>query len=227
MGIPFAVKAPLIRLKALLPWDQCRFLRDIRGVIHVGANTGQERNAYGAHGLSVLWIEPIPEVFGELLVNIATFARQRAICALVSDSDGATHAFHVASNHGQSSSVLPLKHHRDIWPEVHFDRTIELTGWTLLTLLERHGIDGRTHDALVLDTQGAEMSVLRGAGSLLREFRYVKVEAADFELYEGCCTLAELSAFLASHGFAERSRRRFAQSPQGGSCYDVVFRRAR
>jgi FkbM family methyltransferase len=227
MRIPFAVKAPLLRLKAHLPWDQCRFLRDIRGVIHVGANTGQERNAYGAHGLSVLWIEPIPEVFGELLVNIATFARQRAICALVSDSDGATHAFHVASNHGQSSSVLPLKHHRDIWPEVHFDRTIELTGWTLPTLLERDGIDGRMYDALVLDTQGAEMSVLRGAGSLLREFRYVKVEAADFELYEGCCTLEELSAFLASYGYAERSRRRFASRPQGGSCFDVVFQRRR
>ncbi|MGA1354328.1 MAG: FkbM family methyltransferase, partial [Candidatus Limnocylindrus sp.] len=148
-------------------------------------------------------------------------------CALVSDSDGSTYAFHVASNHGQSSSVLPLKHHRDIWPEVRFDRTIQLTGWTLPTLLERDGIDGRTYDALVLDTQGAEMSVLRGAGSLLRGFRYVKVEAADFELYEGCCTLAELSAFLARYGYAERSRRRFARRPEGGSCFDVVFERRR
>lgn len=227
MAIPFAVKAPLLRLKARLPWDQHHFLRDVRGVIHVGANTGQERNAYGAHGLSVLWIEPIPEVFGELLVNIATFARQRAICALVTDSDGSAHSLHIANNHGQSSSMLPLKHHVDVWPEVRFDRTILLSGWTLPSLLEQNGIDSRAYDALVLDTQGSELLVLRGAAAMLHSFRYVKVEASDFEVYEGCCTLVELSSFLALHGFDEWSRRRFARRPQGGSCFDVVFRRRR
>jgi hypothetical protein len=39
------------------------YLRKVRGVIHVGANEGQERDLYAAFGLNVIWIEPIPEVF--------------------------------------------------------------------------------------------------------------------------------------------------------------------
>jgi hypothetical protein len=38
---------------------QSRFLRDVTGVIHVGANTGQERFLYRLFGLNVIWIEPI------------------------------------------------------------------------------------------------------------------------------------------------------------------------
>lgn len=39
------------------------FLSKGRGVIHVGANAGQERELYAAFGLHVIWIEPIPDVF--------------------------------------------------------------------------------------------------------------------------------------------------------------------
>src|SRR5512142_1548427 len=42
------------------------FLRRVRGVVHVGANTGQERDTYEKFGLDVLWIEPIPDVFQQL-----------------------------------------------------------------------------------------------------------------------------------------------------------------
>ncbi len=56
-----------------------RFLRKARGVIHVGANQGQERNLYAAYNLNVLWIEPIPEVFDQLTALIAPYAAQRAL----------------------------------------------------------------------------------------------------------------------------------------------------
>ncbi len=39
-----------------------RFLKDISGVIHVGANAGSERKRYNTYNLNVLWIKPIPEV---------------------------------------------------------------------------------------------------------------------------------------------------------------------
>ncbi len=82
------MKALLLRTKSSLPGDPHHFLRDVNGVIHVGANTGQERDIYDAHGTRVIWIEPIPEVFARLQANTAALPRQRAIQGLLSDTVG-------------------------------------------------------------------------------------------------------------------------------------------
>src|SRR5437867_2112444 len=76
-----------------------------KGIIHVGANVGQERKLYDDYALSVLWVEPIPEVFAVLQSNIAGYERQRAVAYLVADRDGAQYSFHVANNAGESSSL--------------------------------------------------------------------------------------------------------------------------
>lgn len=64
-----------------------RYLRYIKGVIHVGANTGQGRDLYAKHNLQVMWVEPIPEVFLELQDNINGYASQHALNYLVTDTD--------------------------------------------------------------------------------------------------------------------------------------------
>ncbi len=216
-------------LRRLHRWfgpDHNRFLRSVHGVIHVGANAGQERGVYAGFGLDVLWIEPIPEVFATLCANIATFPRQRAVQALVTDRDDHEYEFHVANNAGQSSSILELKQHKEVWPQVAFTASIKLRSVTLPALLARQGVDITRYDALVMDTQGSELLVLQGAQSLLPGFAYIKTEAPDFEAYEGCAQLADLAAFLAARGFAEVTRNRFASRAAGGHYYDVVYRRA-
>src|SRR6187549_2624440 len=45
----------LRRLRRLVAPDPNRFLRSARGVVHVGANIGQERELYQRCGLEVLW----------------------------------------------------------------------------------------------------------------------------------------------------------------------------
>src|SRR5690242_19194551 len=104
----------LRRLRRLFSPDPNRFLRSTRGVIHVGANVGQERELYRRHGLDVLWIEPIPDVFARLAANMSGLPRQRALERLVTDRDDATYEFHISNNDGESSSILDLKQHRDI-----------------------------------------------------------------------------------------------------------------
>lgn len=215
----------LKRARAFLRGNPDRFLRDVTGVIHVGANAGQERHLYHAHRLDVVWIEPIPEVFARLEANIAEFPRQRAVQGLVSDVDGRAYDFHVANNQGLSSSILTLKHHRDIWPDVRYERDLVLTSHTLPSLLARHGIDHHGYPALVLDTQGSELLILQGARSLLPAFTHIKTEAPDFEAYEGCCRISEITSLLAGHGFREQSRHCFARRQQGGCYYDVVYAR--
>jgi FkbM family methyltransferase len=213
----------LRRLRRLFAPDPNRFLRSARGVVHVGANIGQERELYRRYGLEVLWIEPIPDVFARLAANIVGIPRQRALERLVTDRDDAPYEFHVANNDGESSSILDLKEHRDVWPTVHFTKTITLRSSTLATLLAREQIDVARYDALVMDTQGSELLVLRGAEPVLGNFRFIKTEVPDFEAYVGCAKLVEIERFMLDRGYAELSRNCFASRPGGGNYYDVVY----
>lgn len=209
------------RLDADAAW-----MRRVRGVIHVGANTGQERAHYRQYRLPVVWIEPIPEVFAQLQANIAGLPGQRALQALAADAEGRSVEFHVASNDGLSSSMLELAGHRELWPGVDFRRTLALRTTTLDALVRDGAIapaDG--FNALVMDTQGSELQVLRGAAALLPRIDVVKTEAADFEAYSGGCRLADLDAFLRAQGFEELRRHRFAGRDGLGAYYDVVYRR--
>lgn len=201
------------------------FLRDARGVIHVGAHVGEERQRYAQYRLNVLWVEPLLDHFAILQRNIAPFPRQRAIQCLVTDKDDAEYAFHVTSNAGASSSILPLDMHKDIWPDVTATRTITLPSKTLQTALREHNVDVSAYDALVMDTQGSELLVLMGAAPLLQGFRYIKTEVADFEAYTGCCQLAQVESYLSNHGFREHARNVIAQHPRGGRYFDIVFKR--
>jgi FkbM family methyltransferase len=205
--------------------DPDRFLRRLEGVIHVGANSGQERDLYARLGLKVLWIEPIPEVFEMLEQNIRMYPSQRALRALVADNDDTTIELRVANNQGASSSIFDLDLHRDIWPEVKYDRTLVMQTATLPTLLQQNGVDAARYDGLILDTQGSELLILRGAAPLLPGFRFIKTEVADFSSYAGGCQLSELDNFLASHGFVQHRKHKFAEHPSGGAYYDVVYRR--
>ena len=76
------------------------FLSLISGVIHVGANEGQERELYARYNLNVLWFEPIPEVFQRLARNILPYPNQHAVQALLTDQDKKKYIFHIANNDG-------------------------------------------------------------------------------------------------------------------------------
>jgi FkbM family methyltransferase len=213
----------LRRLRRLFAPDPNRFLRSTRGVIHVGANVGQERDLYGRYGLDVLWIEPIPDVFARLAANIKGLPRQRALERLVTDRDDETYEFHISNNDGESSSILDLKEHRDIYPTVDFTRTISLKSSTLATLLARENVEVARYDALVMDTQGSELLVLRGAEPVLGHFKFIKTEVPDFEAYAGCAKLEDIERFLLERGYVEVSRNCFASRSAGGNYYDVVY----
>ncbi|MDH4389897.1 MAG: FkbM family methyltransferase [Aquabacterium sp.] len=199
------------------------FLNEVSGVVHIGANTGQERELYALLGLEVLWFEAIPEVHAQLQRNIAALPKQRAIQALLLDRDGVACDFQVASNGGMSSSVLPLARHREIWPEIDYVRTVSLRSTTLASALRAGAVAIDAYQAMILDTQGSELLILQGAGDLLRGFRYIEVEAADFEAYSGAPSIGALQAFLSAQGFVEIQRVQIANKPGVGSYFDILF----
>ena len=218
-------KTVLRRTKKLISKNPEKYLKRIGGLIHVGANTGQEIQLYHQHDLSVIWIEPIPEIFSELQNNLTGVSKQIAIRGLVTDQNDAEYHFNLASNNGASSSILDFNLHQDIWPDIKFDKTISLYSKTLPTLLSENNVDVAKYDMLVVDTQGSELMVLKGATDILHHFKYIQAEVPDFEAYKGCCQLEDLQAFFNRYHYKEVYRRKFAKHPKGGSYYDIIFKR--
>lgn len=196
-----------------------------RGVIHVGGNDGGARQLYAQNRLKAVFIEAIPEIYEALRENIAAFPGQQAINALITDRDGDSHTMHVSNNAGMSSSIFDLHQHKDIWPDVHYVREIVLASSKLKTALDRAGVDITDYELLVMDTQGSELMVLQGAEELLPHFSYIKSEAADFEIYKNCATVAQIRAFLEPRGFDLIRQDEFARREEGGACYELLFAR--
>lgn len=214
------------RVKAFFRKDYDRFLKKAKGVVHVGANMGQEISLYTKYKLNVVWIEPIPEVFEILKANLVGVPRQLAIRGLVTDKENEEYEFNLATNYGASSSIFaPGRLLKDIWPDIKFDKTIKLRSNTLPSLLKNNNINLSDYDTLIMDTQGSELLVLKGAIPLLHLFTYIKTEVADFELYKGCCQLKDIDSFLVQHGYEKFSTHKFAKHPNGGACYDVVYKK--
>jgi FkbM family methyltransferase len=200
-----------------------RFLDEVVGVIHVGANLGQEREYYAAKDLEVLWVEPIPEVYEKLVELLRPFPKQKAVCRLVTDEDQKKYIFNIADNGGASSSILEMKDHHKLWPEVSYTKSVELVGVTLEALMKETGMEIKKYQALILDTQGSEKLVLEGAAGILHHFKYIKVEVADFESYKGGVTLKEMDAMLEALHFTRTKLLKCVGSRKVGYYYEALY----
>jgi FkbM family methyltransferase len=217
-------KNQILRTKARILKQPVRYLEKARGVVHVGANTGQERDLYAVYNLDVIWIEPIPRIFEKLEENLLPYPKQQAIQALVADSIGKEFELRVASNDGASSSIFDFKDHSVLWPEVYFEEVIHLKSKTLSSIFEEYILDINAYNFLVLDVQGAEMLVLMGAEAILDQIEFIQAEAADFKMYDGEAGIRELIEYLDGKGFSEIARHRLAGDGVGNNCYEIFFR---
>lgn len=175
--------------------------------------------------MRVIWIELIPETFAKLVDNIAIFPKQHALQALLTDTDGESVQFHISEGDGEASSIFQLNEVHTIWPEVRMRTSRTFQTKTLISLLRENQIDAKKFPALVMDTQGSELLILKGVQEILRDFAFIKLEVADFEAYSGCSQLAETTQFLQENGFVEHSRHRFASDGKDRNYYDVVYQR--
>jgi FkbM family methyltransferase len=220
------LKNAVTTVKRILRKEPDAYLREVSGVIHVGAHVGQERILYARYNLDVVWIEPIPDIFVQLQNNLKDFPKQQAYQYLLTDQDNKEYLFHISNNNGASSSIFELDLHKEFWPEVFYRDSMTLMSTTLSSLVKREGLVVDKYDALVMDTQGSELLVLKGAVDLLSGFKYIKAEVPDFESYSGCCQVEELDHFLQQHGFQEYKRTEFASKEGVGSYYDIVYRKS-
>jgi FkbM family methyltransferase len=172
-----------------------------RGLIHVGANTGQEFYEYKAAGLEqVVYIEPLPSAFKELERRIFGEVHHHAIRALCADQDGVNVTLHVASNHGMSSSILEFGFHAIEHPDVTYTSNISMPMTTLdKVIFENPLLRPEALDCLVIDVQGAELQVIKGAHRVLENCRFVFLEVNDGGLYAGDCSVQDIIKALSPY----------------------------
>lgn len=172
-----------------------------RGVIHVGAHQAGELEDYLRMGFSkILYVEANPALIPLLRKKAEAYAGKVIIAhAAASDANGVA-CLRVTSM-DQSSSILPLAKHRDIYPSIREISQVEVRSRRLDTLLIEEGLKPEDFNFLNLDIQGAELMALRGATELLTAVEAVNTEVNLQELYKGAALLGELETFMSKLGF--------------------------
>ena len=167
------------------------------GVLHLGAHTGQEINKYEQLGLKVIWIEANPEIYARLRDNLSATPNQKAYCALLSDQDGRELDFYISSGDAGSSSIYEFG--KDLgYSNLTMISNVKLESHRLDSVLNLEDLSDFGH--WVIDVQGAELEVLKGAESSLVGCRSMFIEVSTREVYKGGTSYKELRSFLISHG---------------------------
>lgn len=184
-------------------------------VLHVGAHTGEEVSVYTKLKASkTVWIEAQPDLAAKLAAKFKKDPKQDVICAAVWSTNNESMEFHVTSN-SESSSLLDLKLHSDLYPEIREVNSIQLRTQTLDSIIFANTVV----DFMNIDIQGAELEALRGATRILGSARWVYLEVNEVELYENCPLLDEIDSFMDGKDFVRVSKRMWLDHGWGDALY--------
>jgi FkbM family methyltransferase len=177
-----------------------RMISVSEGVLHIGAHEGQERGMYSNLGVRVMWIEADPEIYSILVKNISRYNNQKAVNILLGSKNKRKHEFYTSSNNKESSSIYNFG-------DGNSNKELKMIGKNFLQMKTLSSCFLPKTISLyphwVIDVQGAELAVLKGAEKLLN-FCYsleVEVTSQTLNLYEGGSKVNEIVAFLKSRGF--------------------------
>ena len=172
-----------------------------RGVLHIGAHFGEERFIYSELQKPVLWVEAVPEYFNQLRFNLENFENQEARLLLLSDEERIVN-FYIASNDGASSSLYKFSEKNGFEKTgLKMETSVQLKTTRLDKALNQEEFSKFDH--WVVDVQGAELAVLKGAGEFLKYCNSIQVEVSRREVYVGGTKYSELVDFLIRTGFVQ------------------------
>lgn len=194
-----------------------------KGIIHVGAWEGEELETYHRMGIpKVLYIEANPKVYTRLVDSIRKKSLENIVvfsfCCAISNKMGMCR-FHVMSA-DQSSSLLPLKIHKEIYPDIKEESCIDIQCYTLDGLLEYMKIEPSDFNFINIDIQGAELLAFQGATNLLtNSVIAINTEVNFQELYEKCVLEPKLTEYLQGFGFERKGIKTPFHSSWGDAFY--------
>ena len=175
----------LLKLEKLI----AKYGMKITGVIQAGAHEGQEVHTFVENGIkSGILFEPCIESF-KVLEKVAPLYFSIENIGL-SSFDGYATMNKESQNKGQSNSFLKPKIHLQYYPDIVFTETEDIG----VLRLDFFQID--TCNFLMMDVQGYELNVLKGATETLKHIDYIYTEVNREELYENCAMVEDLDNYL-------------------------------
>jgi FkbM family methyltransferase len=192
-----------------------RGLTPARGLILAGANDASEFLGHPDLGTRLfVFIEPQGAPFARLEANFASTPNVTLVKTALGAEPGEG-SLRLAS-FDQSASLLEPGLHLEMYP-IEFEGQQPVRIETLDTIMA--AIPGE-FDEMVLDVQGYELEVLKGAVETLKAMRRIKCEVNEAEVFRGCPMVGEIDAFLAPFGL-ERT-----ETDLHGGCWgDAVYTR--
>lgn len=183
----------------LIPFDNLFKKHELifSGVLHIGANVGEERFMYDKLGIKKqIWIEGNPDIFIKLKENISYNPESVALNYIIGDENKEV-VLHISNNASQSSSVLDLGTHKQQHPDVYYIKDFKGT----MHRVDSLGLDLTGVDLLNIDLQGFEYQALKGIGKLLTGFKAAYIEVNRDNVYDGCVQIDSMDLFMLTNGF--------------------------
>jgi FkbM family methyltransferase len=174
------------------------------GVVHVGADVGQEVAQYFSYGFqSIVLIEANPDSYKILVSKFGANPNIRIFNYAVCDKEGMID-FHIhtsRSGNTEPASILPMKRFKEIVKTLHTPKTIRIPAITLDALFEKHQIAHSDYNFLNVDIQGAELLAFKGATRLFSSIDVIVSEVNLVEMYEDGALEDDIVGFLGQYGF--------------------------
>lgn len=172
-----------------------------KGVLHVGAHEGKERDRYREKKISpIIFVEANPDLARSLAERFSSDKDVVVVQAAAADRSGEA-IFNITSM-DQSSSLLNLKQHLDLYPKIGVEKKIKVRTETIDNIVSEAKIRPEDINLLVMDIQGAELLALQGAIRQLQNIEAIQLEVNYSELYEGCPLIHDIDEFLDEKGFS-------------------------
>lgn len=167
-------------------------IRQKNWLIHAGAGLAEEARTYHAYNFKkVIWIEADITLKTKIAHQIENYPNQSLVSCALWDVEGESLDLNIASNIG-SSSLLNPEEHLSTFPNIYFDRKQSIKTSTLDSL----ALPVPSGSTLIMDLQGAEARVLKGASKLLQNVDYIYSEFSLVELYKYGTFLEDLIQIL-------------------------------
>lgn len=168
-------------------------------VIDGGANQGQWASEIlkSYPNLNLISFEPTPSAFEILRLNAQKNDSWEVVNSALGNYDGMIE-MNLASNEGQSSSILEPASHLIHYPQVKFDKIANVP----VVRLDTYLVNYSRPIYIKLDVQGAEEIALEGAERILEDVIAIELEIAIDYAYTGQMDFAETVEKLHKLGFS-------------------------
>ena len=185
-------------------------------IIHVGAWEGLDVPEYKSLGIpKITLVEAMSDKASALRKRYGQDEQVQIIEAAASDTSNETISFYPLA-YGSSSLLKPKI---ESLQQVFADFVALEPIWVHTMKIDDLKIAQANKVMLIVDVQGAELQVLRGATETLKSVILIKIEVSTTAYYEGQSFHDEITAFLMNSGFIKVSERISKKMGQGDAIY--------